>query len=46
MNAQRNAIRIIHEEHRSLSAVVDALSHLAQEIRENKLAPDVLDLLR
>jgi hemerythrin-like domain-containing protein len=40
MNAQSNAIRIIHEEHHSLSAVIDALSHLAQEIQQGQLAPD------
>jgi hemerythrin-like domain-containing protein len=40
MNAQRNAIRIIGDEHRSLAAVIDALKHVAQEIQQGTLAPD------
>jgi hemerythrin-like domain-containing protein len=40
MDAQRNAIHIIGEEHRSLAAVIDALNHVAQEIAQGKLAPD------
>lgn len=40
MNSQQQALAIIHDEHRTLAAVVDALKHVAAEMAAGKLTPD------
>lgn len=40
MNPQQAALNVILEEHRTLSAVIDALNHVAQDVAQARLVPD------
>ena len=40
MTPQQQALSIIHAEHRTLTAVIDAFNHVMQEIAQGKLHPD------
>lgn len=40
MTPRQQAIDIIRNEHRTLTAVIDALKHVADDIAQNKLTPD------
>lgn len=40
MNPQRQALGIIHDEHRTLGAVIDAFRHIIDDIAAGNLSPD------
>lgn len=40
MTPQQQALGIIRSEHRTLTAVIDALSHVARDVADGKLTPD------